>query len=428
MRFTFFLIFLLGMTSSYAQILPIDFEASVTTEDFEDFSGGVAMVLANPDPSGINTSATVAQMVRDGGDIWAGSKILLSAPLDFSVDNTLSMKVYTTAPIGTTVKFKLEGDGETERDVTTTVSGEWETLEWDFTGTTGNLNEVVFMFDFGNVGDGSENSTFYFDDVEQIYGGIQIDWPCDFEGSTINYTVTDFGGNMSSLIIDPTDANNHVIQSIKTTAAATWAGTTIGTNAGFATNLPLTLTDSKMTVRVWSPTAGTPIRLKVEDSNDPTHTCETEVNTTVAADWETLEFDFTNQAPGTESLSVGLSMGWTYNMASIFFNFGTEGVDAGEQTYYFDDVRFGNLVNSTFEPTVVGLAVYPNPTIDNWIFSIQDKIISSVEIYDIWGRLHHQEYFDLHQATVDATHFAPGIYFAKVKNNSAFGFVKIIKE
>ena len=35
-----------------------------------------------------------------------------------------------------------------------------------------------------------------------------------------------------------------------------------------------------------------------------------------------------------ELLSIGLDYGWTYNMASIFFNFGTEG--AGE-TYYFDD-------------------------------------------------------------------------------------------
>ena len=49
-----------------------------------------------------------------------------------------------------------------------------------------------------------------------------------------------------------------------------------------------------------------------------------------------LEFDFTNEAPGTESLSAGLDYGWTYNMASIFFNFGTEGLG---ETYYFDDVQ-----------------------------------------------------------------------------------------
>ena len=78
-----------------------------------------------------------------------------------------------------------------------------------------------------------------------------------------------------------------------------------------------------MTVRVWSPNSGTPIRLKVEDSSDPTHTCETETNTSINEGWETITFDFTNQAPGTELLSIGLGFGWTYNMASIFFNFGS---------------------------------------------------------------------------------------------------------
>jgi len=173
--------------------------------------------------------------------------------------------------------------------------------------------------------------------------GIQIDLPVTFEDPTINYTMSDFGANVSTLVTDPFDPPNMVMQVVKTAQAATWAGTTIGTPAGFSTDIPLSLTDSKMTVRVWSPEAGTPIRLKVEDSNDPTHTCETESNTTVSGEWEVLEFDFINQAPGTELLSVGLDWGWTYNMASIFFNFGTEGSVAGETTYYFDDVMFGGL-------------------------------------------------------------------------------------
>ncbi|MBT6174899.1 MAG: T9SS type A sorting domain-containing protein [Flavobacteriales bacterium] len=173
--------------------------------------------------------------------------------------------------------------------------------------------------------------------------GIQIDLPVTFEESTINYTMSDFGNNISSLIVDPFDSDNHVVKVIKTYLAPTWAGTTIGTPAGFATDIPLTLTDSKMTVRVWSPEAGTPIRLKVEDSDDPTHTCETETNTTLAGEWEVLEFDFLNQAPGTELLSIGLGWGWTYNMASIFFNFGSEGSLIDGETYYFDDVMFGGL-------------------------------------------------------------------------------------
>jgi hypothetical protein len=49
-----------------------------------------------------------------------------------------------------------------------------------------------------------------------------------------------------------------------------------------------------MNVRVWSPTAGIKVRLKVEDHND-THTVETEATVTTASGWQTLEFNFANQ-------------------------------------------------------------------------------------------------------------------------------------
>ena len=224
------------------------------------------------------------------------------------------------------------------------------------------------MFDFGNVGDGSANSTFLFDDIEQLFGGTQIDLPVDFEGASVNYTMSDFGGNESSLSVDRSDPEDKVMQVIKMGTAATWAGTTLGKSSDFATYIPLSLSDSKITVKVWSPAAGTPIRLKVEDSNDPTHTCETETQTTVAEDWEILEFDFANQAPGTESLSIGLERGWIYNMASIFFNFGTEGAIAGEKIYYFDEVKFDtSSIGSTDEDETLlsvpssSIMIYPNP-------------------------------------------------------------------
>ena len=51
-----------------------------------------------------------------------------------------------------------------------------------------------------------------------------------------------------------------------------------------------------MTVRVYSPNAGIPVRLKVEDAADPTHTCETEKLTTGVNTWETPIIDFTSQA------------------------------------------------------------------------------------------------------------------------------------
>ncbi|MGK0280001.1 MAG: hypothetical protein ACI9RU_002782, partial [Litorivivens sp.] len=214
---------------------------------------------------------------------------------------------------------------------------------------------------------------------------------------------------------------------VKTLESGASAGSTIGTPAGFVTNIPLTLTDSKMTIKVWSPEAGTPIRLKVEDSSDPTHTCETETNTTMSEEWEILEFDFANQAPGTELLSVGLSMGWTYNMASIFFNFGTDGGSAGEQTYYFDDVNFGELVLGVASLGVEDLNVYPNPSNDQWtIYSSRENVIW-IEVFDLRGKQLLAYNPSSKFVKVEASNYATGFYTCRISTISGTSSVKLSK-
>jgi|TARA_B110000902_G_scaffold124007_1_gene144845 hypothetical protein len=109
MRIAIFLTSLFLGLIGHSQSLPIDFETTINTSDFVDFDGGIASVLENPQAEGINTSTHVAKIIRSDGAIWAGSKIALTENLDFSTLNSISMKVYTTAPVGTIVKFKLEG-------------------------------------------------------------------------------------------------------------------------------------------------------------------------------------------------------------------------------------------------------------------------------------------------------------------------------
>jgi hypothetical protein len=426
--FTLFL-FLSICTMSFGQALLINFETGVTTSSFVDFDGGVATVLANPQPNGINTSAQVGKIVRNGGAIWAGSKIRQAQNLNFTTASVITMKVFTTAPIGTVVKLKLEGNGQTERDARTTVTGAWETLSFDFTGAPTAYIDVVFMFDFGNVGNGTVGSTFLFDDVAQVTAGAQIDLPVTFETSGVNYTMTDFGGNVSSLVPDPTNSANRVIKVVKTAQASTTAGTTIGTPGGFAKYIPLKLTDSKMSIRVWSPTAGTTIRLKVEDSADPTHTCETETKTTLAGQWETLKFDFLNQAPGTATLTNGLSMGWKYNKASIFFNFGISGASAGEKTYYFDQVVFG--VTSSTETTqdlAERVAVFPNPSAQYWMLTTTEAPMISVEIFDMQGRLIYTAAPQSNLLEIEATSMMIGVYQAVISTREGLQYMKLVKE
>ena len=51
---------------------------SISVSNFIDFDGGIATVIANPQAGEGNTSETVAQIVRNGGQIWSGSKIELA--------------------------------------------------------------------------------------------------------------------------------------------------------------------------------------------------------------------------------------------------------------------------------------------------------------------------------------------------------------
>ncbi|MBL7813378.1 MAG: carbohydrate-binding protein [Saprospiraceae bacterium] len=147
--------------------LPIDFEL-VGTYGFIDFDGGAASVIANPRPTGINTSPKIAQIVRNAGATWAGSKLILPNRLDFANGSTFTMKVYSPK-VGLPVLFKLEGNASTEILTKTTVANAWEELRWNFAGRPSNTyNALVFMFDFGTVGDGSANSTFWFDDVNLV--------------------------------------------------------------------------------------------------------------------------------------------------------------------------------------------------------------------------------------------------------------------
>jgi hypothetical protein len=169
-------------------------------------------------------------------------------------------------------------------------------------------------------------------------GGPTAFLDISFDDPAATYTLTGFGGAEDATIVaDPMDAANMVGKVVKSGTAELWAGVTISTEPNNSIPaLPFTATATKMTVRVWSPDAGIQVRLKVEDAMDPTKSCETEATTTVASGWETLEFDFTNEAAGTAELNVA----YTFTRVSIFFNFGVTGAMAGAKTYYLDNVKF----------------------------------------------------------------------------------------
>ncbi|MBC6995410.1 T9SS type A sorting domain-containing protein [Neolewinella lacunae] len=331
--------------------LPVTFEDETLDYGLTDFGGNASEIVADP----TDASNTVAQSTKmPGSETFAGTTIGgtvgFATPIPFTASaTTMSVRVWSPTA-GTPIRLKVEAANDpaisVETEVLTTVAMAWDTLVFDFTneapGTAAfnlasSYNKASIFFNFGASGTGE---IYYWDDV--TFGGdgpppTGLNLPVTFEDETLDYGLTDFGGNASEIVADPTDATNTVVRSTKTMAAQLWAGTTVGGEVGFATPIPFAAGATTMSVRVWSPTAGTPIRLKVEQAFVPTVSVETETLTTVAMAWETLVFDFSNEVNGTAPLNFAS----TYNKTSIFFNFGTDGSMAGEQTYFWDDVTFG---------------------------------------------------------------------------------------
>ncbi len=156
-------------------------------------------------------------------------------------------------------------------------------------------------------------------------------------------TLTPFSGanTMAATIeTDPAGGTNKVAKLVKSAGSDTWAGATVS-KCAYPTNslpvIPLSATNKKMSMKVYSSVANKVIRLKLEDASDVTHTVETEATVTAANTWQTLTFDFGSAATGTAAWNAA----FTYNKASAFPDFGA----TAASTMYIDDLKFVGVAN-----------------------------------------------------------------------------------
>jgi hypothetical protein len=326
--------------------------------------GGAEDATIVADPAGGTNK--VARVVKSGtAELWAGTTVSnlpnqAVATIGFSATaKTITVRVWSPAA-GVPVRLKVENAADptksVETEATATTANAWQTLTFNFAnqaaGTAAldlaaTYNKVSIFFNFGTTGAATGARTYYFEDIAYPApgstgggggggGGTGSTTAIDFQGTAP--TFAGFGGaEDASVVVDPTDATNQVARIVKSGTAELWAGTTISTGAGntiarigFATG------STTITARVWSPAAGIPVRMKVEDATDPTKSVETEATVTTASGWQTLSFNFANQVAGTAALNLATS----YTRLSVFFNFGTTGAATGARTYYIDDIVY----------------------------------------------------------------------------------------
>jgi hypothetical protein len=162
----------IGLANEGGGPAPLSFEDfEGTAPEFTNFDGGNASVIDNPQSSGINTSAKVGQMIKDGGQPWGGCFFSKGDAIDFSTYKKVKMKVWSNK-VGAKVLFKVENkdDGGINHEVelSTSVANAWEELTFDYSSidASKDYHKVVLIFDLGTVGDGSADFTYYFDDIQ----------------------------------------------------------------------------------------------------------------------------------------------------------------------------------------------------------------------------------------------------------------------
>ena len=307
----------------------------VVTDDIEnyegeaptygDFGNASVSIVANPDISGINTSATVAQFTKpNGAEVWAGSTITLDTPLDLVNFSKINVKTWSPK-VGAVVKMKLENADASithEVDINTFVANTWEQLSYDFSAApAADYIKLVMFLDFGNAGDGS---VYYYDDFQLVDdSGSSLSSPIQsFDGDAP--TLSPFGNAVIDIISNPDSSGDNttakVAQFTKASGAEVWAGVTLNTEVLDLTNY------SKISLKSWSPKVGATVLVKLENA-DASIVHEVPMNTTVANAWETLVYDFSGAAAAD------------YVKVIVFYDFGNTGDGS---VYYYDEIKLTN--------------------------------------------------------------------------------------
>jgi len=422
-------------------LMPVDHENANVTYAWNDFGGAATTVIANPDASGINTSATVAQSIKTAGsETWAGTFIVLDEQLDFSTLTSLSVDVWTPDG-GELVNLKVENAADAnifiELNQPTTVASGWETLTYDLSGQDLSqvYNKLVLFFDFNVAGD---DTAYFFDNIRLVETVVPT--AC---GDTVVYTQV-ANGDFTETITAPDGQVASV--TINATMEVNWDSIIVTDGAGNQLNEQIdgdfvdavyTSSDATITVNVLNDASvqNGDVTLTFACEVLPTGCGDTVVYTQVA------NGDFTETITAAEDqlASVTINATMEVNWDSIIVTDGAgnqlnEQIDGDfvDVVYYSSDstitvnvlndasvqngdvtLAFTCVALSTTDNELLEMLIYPNPVSGDYV-TIQTPVngVKYVEVFDITGkRLINTS---LSADTLDVSSISSGLYLVKV--------------
>ena len=369
--------------------LPVNFEG--TGYDFTDFDGASSTIVSNPFSSDANPSGNVVEHVRNGGQFWAGTYLTVN-PINFENSSVINIKVRTPVA-GIPVRMKLEANtGEfVELDQNTSLEDEWEELSYDFSGQPSDLySKIVLIFNMGTVGDGSANSTYYFDDIAFATGPIL---GCtDQEANNYNQYATQDDGSCTYGII----------------------------SLNITVNPCMDVDSVRLTGPFWG----------WNDVEGPSATKNSDGTWTFAfeeAPAANMEYLFVVDGVREDMVAAGTaSDDWSCTPVTDYFSYANRvwQVGSGDVTdvYYGSCSGCGNDFNID-EPINQSL-VYPNPVANKFRLNTN---VSSLFVYDIYGKL--VKSVNNPTDEIDISSLSDGVYMIRlVDENSQNSIIKILKK
>jgi len=297
--------------------LLFDFDTTNENVGFESWAGTGFAKIANPDASGINTSANVGEYTHAGNDSGLENSLVNSAtpliPFDFSETPFVKVKVWVSKPVGVTVRVQNYPDygNGSEQIINVTETNKWVELIYNFGAVTAsNLDRVQIYFDRDRSGGSVAGDTYYFDDYLKSNVPPAVETTLSPENATTDV----------SLLANPTITSNFQFRNIDNSTITDIssfvelrendaAGTLVSINPSLATN------NSTITIRpaellkpnttYWFGIIDDSIEYKEND------TAVTGVSATFTTQVTGFNFVTYNNFDGTSLTSVSESMGET---------------------------------------------------------------------------------------------------------------------
>lgn len=396
-------------------------------EDFEHIKlnwisageNGNMKVVPNPDTEG-NSSGYVVQFTRGAdGDPWAGFYTSLDTPLDVEEYGYVFVDVWK--PRISPLRFKFEG-GEVENiEVPAmedqTLTEQWETIVFDFTGNTGSFPTATFFPDFEDPLTLTEDIVIYFDNIvfsdNPVPGEGNEMLLDDFEFVPMNAMLGGEEDNSFFEIVvnpDPTGANStdHVAKFHRDKDGVPWGGFWSSPEEPYDMS-----THKYVYVDVWKSRIS-PIKFKVEDGPGGTYELESVTPQTLTEEWETIVFHFPDADGEYPTFAFMPDFEDPVNL--------TEDI-----VIYFDNIRIGDVgmnVEDNMSITDVHFKVFPNPAGE--FLNVELEAGAVVGLYNITGSLIKQQVSTGKDVVFDTSHLPGGFYMVQINKNNAVHTEKVI--